>query len=87
MDYLITLANFVFLSAYLVRDMLRLRLLSLLGTSLLVIYFATRPEPMLQVVGWNLFYVVLNAAWILRLVLRRRGSASARVSEADGLGA
>lgn len=74
MDHLITVANLLFVSAYLVRDVLVLRILALSGAACLAAYFAALSEPLLQAVYWNLFYVALNTAWISRLVVARRSA-------------
>ena len=34
-------------------------------------YFATRPEPLWTVVGWNIFFLLLNAWQVGRLLLPR----------------
>jgi hypothetical protein len=38
----------------------------------LAAYFSFRPEPILVVVGWNLFFAALNAFQIARLLYIRR---------------
>jgi hypothetical protein len=68
MEFLITLANLFYLSGYLVRSMLALRVLALGGAATLAVYFATRPEPLITAVYWNLFYVAMNLTWIARLL-------------------
>jgi hypothetical protein len=75
MDALFFAANLLFLSTYLVNDLLRSRALSGLGTILLVAYFGLMPEPMLSVVGWNLVFLALTVLQIGRLLLARRGRA------------
>ncbi|MNC88922.1 hypothetical protein D3C83_47960 [compost metagenome] len=52
------------------RSTLWLRALSLGGTSCLIVYFLTLPEPLMRVVYWNALYVTINAVWIGRLLLR-----------------
>ncbi len=80
MDLLIYCANLLYLGAYFVQDMLRLRLLSLAAACCLVGYFATRSEILVPVICWNLVFAALNAFQIARLV-RRHG-----VSGADEAG-
>lgn len=71
MDPLLTLANLLYVSAYFVGRTLWLRALSLAGTVCLIVYFATLPEPLMQVVYWNTLFALINAAWIGRLLLAR----------------
>lgn len=73
MDILINAANVLYVVAYFTTDMLRLRLLTLVAATCLAVFFYCRPEPMLNVVAWNVFFIVLNLAQLLRL-LRLRAS-------------
>lgn len=72
MDALVVVANLLYIGAYFVKDMLRLRILSLGGACLLALYFSLREQPLMNVAVWNLFYVTLNAVWIWRLIRERR---------------
>lgn len=83
MESLITLANLFYLSAYLVRSMLALRFLALGGATTLAVYFATRPEPLMAAVYWNLFYVAMNLAWIARLLGTRLFATLARHTQSQ----
>ena len=75
MEILINTANILYVIAYFTMDMLRLRLLTITATTCLTIYFYSQPVPMLNVVAWNVFFIVLNLSQIVRLVLaRKRGS-------------
>lgn len=67
MDVLIYIANFLYLGAYFVREMLLLRLFSLLAALCLVGYFASRPDPLTTVIAWNLVFASLNLVHLLRL--------------------
>jgi len=67
---LLTAANVLYVFAYFVRNTLWLRALSLAGTSCLIAYFLTLPEPLMHAVYWNLVYVIMNVVWIGRLLLR-----------------
>lgn len=69
MEPLLTIANVFYVFAYFVRRTLWLRVLSLAGTSCLIAYFLTLPEPLMRVVYWNALYAVINMAWIGRLLL------------------
>ena len=82
MDLLINAANVIFMLGYFTTDMLRLRLLSVVATSCVVAYFYSQPEPMMNVVAWNLVFLVLNLiqlAQMLRPRWSRLGSGLRRV--------
>ncbi len=72
MEALITLANLLYVLSYFVRDMLRLRLLTVVAASILVAYFWMRPEPIMTIVYWNSFFILLNLWQAARLVFERR---------------
>lgn len=67
MEILVFTANGLYLTAYFMTDMLRMRILTVTAAICLTIYFYSLPEPMLTVVGWNLVFVVLNLFQIARL--------------------
>ena len=71
MEILIFLANGLYLTSYLVKDILKLRLITVMATSVLVIYFANQSEPETVIIGWNLFFVSLNILQIA-MILRSR---------------
>lgn len=77
MDILINAANVLYVIAYFTMDMLRLRLLTVTAACCLAVYFYSQPVPMLNVVAWNVFFIVLNLVQVGRLVLARRRLASA----------
>jgi len=87
MEALIYIANCLYLTSYLVQDMLRLRLLTLVAATCLMTYFYARPEPMLTVVCWNLVFIGLNVIQLARLIARRRteGNALRRTRGAGAL--
>src|SRR5580698_1223098 len=70
-DLLIHAANVLFLVAYMVRDILWLRILTVIATLCLIPYYFTRPEPMMVPIYWSLVFAVLNVYWIVRLFLER----------------
>lgn len=72
MDTLIYVANCLYLLSYLVRDILQLRLITVTAVVCLALYFASRPEPLMEVVYWNLVFLTLNLAQIARLLWARR---------------
>lgn len=76
MEALVYAANGLYVLAYFTTDMLRMRLLSVSAAACLATYFYGQPQPMLTVVGWNLFFMGLNVAQIVRLVRARRRAAA-----------
>lgn len=82
MDMLINAANVLYVIAYFTTDMLRLRVLTLVAAGCLAAYFASQPVPLWTVVGWNLFFLALNAGQLMRLaVMRRRNARSVAARE------
>ena len=77
MDYLINVANVLYLVSYFVRDVLVLRVFTVIAAALLIPYFYFRPDPLLPAVYWNLFFIALNMWWIVRLIRSRRTSITA----------
>jgi hypothetical protein len=71
MEALVYAANALYLVAYAVRDMLHLRLLTIVATCCLAIYFYNQAEPMMTVVYWNMFFVALNAVQLGRICNER----------------
>jgi hypothetical protein len=78
MDALVFAANGMYVTTYFTDDLLRVRALTIAAATCLAVYFYARPEPMLTVAGWNLFFVGLNVVQIGRILrarvrARRRG--------------
>lgn len=71
MNILINAANVLFMLGYFTTDMLRLRLLSVVATSCVVVYFYSQPEPMMNVVAWNLVFLVLNLVQLTQMLRSR----------------
>jgi hypothetical protein len=71
-DLLIHAANVLYLFAFMVRDILWLRILTVVAAACLIPYFYFRPEPLMTPVYWNLVFTALNIYWICRLLLERR---------------
>ena len=71
MDALVTVANVLNVTGYFVKDRLWLRLLSFAAACCLTRYFVSRPEPLAEVVGWNLFFACVNAILLWRLAAAR----------------
>lgn len=71
MNVLINAANIFFVLGYFTTDMLRLRLLSVVGTSCVVAYFYSQPEPMMNVVAWNLIFLAFNLVQLTKMLRSR----------------
>ena len=82
MEILVYIANLLYLVSYLVQDMIRLRLLTLVAAVCLMTYFYLLPEPLMLVVCWNSVFVALNVIQLIRMLARRRSMG--RVSTARG---
>ena len=80
MELLVHIANCLYLASYFAQDMLRLRALTITAATCLAIYFASLPEPLLLVIWWNVFFVILNAIQACRLIYSRRRHASGPAS-------
>jgi len=72
MAYLIHLANVLYLFSYLVKDILWLRLLTVIGGLTLLAYFAVQPTPLWSAVAWNSLFFFINVYQIRLLLLERR---------------
>ena len=71
METLIYAANILYVLSCLVRDILHLRLLTIVAACCLVAYFCNQAEPVMTVVGWNLFFVTLNVVQLTRILWER----------------
>ena len=72
MDILIHSANVLYLVSYVMRNILWLRVFTVIGASCLMAYLYFRPDPLITAVCWNVVFVLLNLYWIVRLILERR---------------
>ena len=72
MEFLIHIANVLYMLSYLMRDILWLRVLTVLAASCLIPYFYFRPEPLMAPIYWNLLFTSMNIYAIWRLLLERR---------------
>ncbi len=72
MEFTIHIANVLYMFSYLMRDILWLRVLTVLAASFLIPYFYFRPNPLMAAIYWNLLFTSLNFYWICRLLLERR---------------
>lgn len=72
MDALINIANVIYILSYFVQDGVRFRLLTIIAAACLVTYFLLLPEPPMTIVYWNVFFILLNALQLGRILLERR---------------
>jgi len=82
---LIYVANSLNLLSYFVRDILYLRALTVTAVLCLALYFGSRPEPLMEVVYWNLFFLGMNVFQIVRVLRVRRRAAATGGSMTDGI--
>ena len=84
MDILICVANGLYLLSYVMKDILRLRILTVVAASFLVVYFYIQPIPLMTAIYWNLFFIVLNLYQIVQIVsaqIRDRRGGDARAAD------
>ena len=74
MAYLIHVANVLYLLSYLVKDILWLRLLSILGGVLLMITYVSAVPPLFTPLAWGAVFAAINGYQIYLLILERRPS-------------
>ncbi len=72
MAYLLHIANALYLGSYLVKDMLWLRVLTVVAGVLLMATFYLRADPMWDAIGWNVLFGCINVVQIVLLVRERR---------------
>src|SRR5215472_9663521 len=72
MHYLIHIANVLYLGSYTVKDILWLRLLTIVAGSVLLPYHYLQPTPNWAAIAWNLLFAALNLYQIYLLILERR---------------
>ncbi|MGI9200578.1 MAG: hypothetical protein ACR2QL_05940 [Woeseiaceae bacterium] len=77
MEFLIYFANMLYLLAYAVRDIMYLRMLTIVATTCLAVYFYNQAQPMMTVVYWNLFFMALNGFQLGRIYKDRIRSTDA----------
>lgn len=71
MEILINLANVLYVVAYFTNNMVRLRVLTLIAATCLAVYFGNQPIPMLNVVAWNIGFIILNFIQLIRMFSAR----------------
>ena len=84
MDVLIHAANLLRLCSFCQADVVRPRLLTAAATLVLIAYFATRTEPMLEIVAWNAFFAVVNLGQVAVELVRRRSGMRAEGVRSEG---
>ncbi|WP_419912659.1 cyclic nucleotide-binding domain-containing protein [Hoeflea sp.] len=72
LDVLVSVANVVYLFSYSVRDILWLRILTVVGGTLLMPYYYLQETPLWAPIGWNVVFIAINLFWITKLALDRR---------------
>jgi hypothetical protein len=71
MESLVYAANILYLLSYFVRDILLLRMFTIVAACCLVTYFYNQAEPFMTVVYWNSFFVALNAMQLISILRER----------------
>jgi CRP-like cAMP-binding protein len=69
---LVNISNIVFLAAYSVRDVLKLRLLSIVGEALILPYYYFQNEKLWPPIFWGFAFMTVNAVRIVAMALERR---------------
>jgi len=72
MDVLIHSANVIYLVSYVMRDILWLRVFTVIAAACLIAFFYLQPIPLLTAIYWNLLFIALNVYWIGKLIHERR---------------
>jgi hypothetical protein len=68
----ITVANAIYLASYAVRDILWLRVLTVVAAAFLIPYYAMQIVPLRAAIEWNVVFTAINCYWIVRLIIERR---------------
>jgi len=66
------LANLIFLGAYLVKDILRLRLLTIVGSLVVIPFYLLQTEPLWTPIMWSGVFISVNAVRAWGIVKERR---------------
>jgi len=69
---LVNISNIVFLAAFSVRDVLRLRLLSIAGEALILPYYYFQNETLWPPIFWRAAFMIVNAVRVVMIALERR---------------
>jgi hypothetical protein len=71
-DYLIDIANVLILVAFIVRDVLLLRLLFLIGSVFAIGFYFLQSPPQWHPIAWTVLYCAIHGYWIVRILIERR---------------
>ncbi len=66
------LANLIFIGAYWVKDILKLRLLSIVGSLVVIPYYLLRPEPLWTPMFWSCVFICIHGIRAWGVVQERR---------------
>ena len=69
---LINLSNIVFLVAFSTRDVLKLRILAIVGEGLTLPYYYFQGEKLWPPIFWGVAFMIVNAIRIMAIALERR---------------
>jgi CRP-like cAMP-binding protein len=69
---LVNVSNIVFLAAFSVRDVFKLRLLSIAGEALILPYYYFQNEKLWPPIFWGAAFMIVNAVRIVAMALERR---------------
>ena len=72
LDLIANVAYVFVFTSFLMRDILWLRVFSVLATSIIVPYYLLQTEPLWPCIAWNIAFATINTYWIVRLTLERR---------------
>jgi hypothetical protein len=72
MGYLIHVANVLYFLSYVVKDILWLRVLTVVAGTFLLAFYYFRPDPLWPAIYWNLVFSAINVYQIYALILERR---------------
>lgn len=70
LEFFIFAANLLYVATYFTERLVRVRIMTLCAGCCLVAYHALRPEPIVSILGWNVFFVSLNFVQLMRLRAR-----------------
>ncbi len=72
MSWFLHCANVLVLVSFLARDILWLRVLSVVGGCFFIAFYANLDQVLWEGIAWNLLFIAINLVHIVRLVLARR---------------
>lgn len=72
LDVLVNVANVIYLFSYSVREILWLRILTVVGSTMLLPYYYYQTAPLWAPMVWNVVFIAINIYWITKLLLDRR---------------